>query len=162
MPNRFTIQLSHTQATLLSLGLTSGVAVSLLTAIILFGDQQMGQLAVAGLGGLVVTALMFTHPPLGIYLLIITIYTNMSTVLGRLGVPSINKPLAALAFVTIATSYFWGQKPLPRLKLVEWAMILMGSTWLLSGLTAVNPYAVRLRTLDFAKDVLILLCIIWA
>lgn len=156
------IKLTPSQATLISLLATVGLALFLLVAGVMYRGEQIGQYALAGLVGLGGVALVFARPRLGIYLLIITIYSNMSTLLIWQGFPSINKPLAALILVSILTNRLFHQKPLPRLKLVEWAMIIYGCVWLLSGLVAANPYTSRLRTIDFAKDVLILLCVIWA
>lgn len=156
------LKLSPSQATWISLLVTIGAGLVLLVATILFRDQQIGQLAIIGVGGAGVVALIFARPEWGIYLLIITIYTNMSTLLMRLGAPSINKPLAALILISVLTNHFFRRKPLAQLKTVEWAMILYGTIWLLSGFAATNLYVVNSRTTDFAKDVLIMLCLIWA
>lgn len=158
----FSIKLTPDQATLISLLVTVGVALFLLVAGVMYSGQRIGQYAIIGLVSLVGVGFIFARPRLGIYLLIITIYSNMSTLLIAQGFPSINKPLAALILISILANRLFYRKPLPRMKLVEWAMVIYGCVWLLSGLVAANPYTSRLRIIDFAKDVLILLCVIWA
>jgi putative inorganic carbon (hco3(-)) transporter len=126
------------------------------------GATDKGIWVVAGVIGLVMSVLVMLRPQIGMYILVIFIYTNMSTVLTRtFGLPSLNKILVVLIFVSvIATQIMMRRKPLV-FRLTEGAILLYlivvgGSTLIGTGLTAASFDSI----VDTAKDFLLVFVIV--
>jgi O-antigen ligase len=78
------------------------------------GAGQYGTWVIAGVMGIGVTLAVVVRPHYGVYLLVLFVYTNLSTLLmDAFGLPSMNKILVALIFVSvIATQIIMRRKPL--------------------------------------------------
>jgi hypothetical protein len=88
-------------------------------------NEQMGQMFVAGTFALGITALIFLRPQFGAYILIVTTYTYISTILTNRGFPSIYKMLLVLVLITLVAYYLVGRKttiPLPGR--FEWILVI--------------------------------------
>ena len=74
----------------------------LLAGSFVIGMTDIGLLAVAGALGIGVTLAILARPHLGLYILLIFAYTNLSTALNdSFGIPSVNKLLVALILLLV-------------------------------------------------------------
>ena len=155
---RVPFRVTPTQATIISFVVMVGfTAVSLVLAI---GYPELALLAVVGVLGLAVGFMIFTWPHLGAYLLIITLFTNMSSVFSDQGLPSINKPLVVFVLGSVIINRLVKKRPFPRMRQVELLLLALGIVWLLSAFTATDQYLAIDKVVDFAKDFVIVYTII--
>lgn len=91
---------------------------------VVFRDSIIGMLMIAGVVGLGILGLFLVRPQYGAFAFILTTYTNVSTLFVEQGLPSINKPLAALFFMLVILIYLINNE-LPELlpKGIEWYLI---------------------------------------
>lgn len=155
-------RLSSTQATLISFVAMVGFIAVFLVAGIGYRDSIIG-LAVlgafcAGLAGIAI----FLRPQWGAFLLIITVYSNISAVFSDNGLPSINKALVGFVLISILVNRMVYKRPFPRLRSVELILLAYGFVWMLSAFFAVDQVAALDHVFDFAKDYIIVITIILA
>ena len=155
-------KLTPTQATMISFLVMSGITTVALIVVIGYRESTIGLVMlggiVAGLAGIAI----FTRPQLGAYLLVITLFTNMSNIFTQNGLPSINKPLVVFIFVSITVNRLVHKRPFPRLRQVEWLLLAYGVVWLLSAFSATDQAIALDKVVDFAKDFIIVLTFILA
>ena len=97
------------KSTLLSL-VIGGTAVIGLVLFFLAADSDLGIIALGGIIAIGLTFAIFMRPQWGAYILVVTIVTNVSTLLTRNGYPSINKPVVGVVFIAIAAGYLWNRQ----------------------------------------------------
>jgi hypothetical protein len=156
------IKATPLQATLASFALfTAGLAL-LLPIVILYRDT-FGLYALAGIVATGVVAATALRPQLGVYILAVVIFTNLSDVFTDLGLPSINKPLVGLLIVSVLLNSMLSQSHRSlKIKSVEWCMLGYGTVLLASYFVASDQDTSLAIAFDFAKDFIILLCVVYA
>ncbi|MFN8455462.1 MAG: O-antigen ligase family protein [Anaerolineae bacterium] len=158
---KLSFKLTHLQINLISLFLVSTWIAALLIITIGYRETRFGLLALGGIAGLVVAVTIFKWPQIGVYLLVISVFTNASTILTDQGLPGINKPLTALVFLTIMVKRFSARTPLLPLRGAERFFLAYGGVWLASIVVAKDQAIVIDRVIDFIKDFAILLCVVY-
>lgn len=153
-------KLNPIQANLISLLLVGTAMAALLATLI--GDQD-STFRLMVLGGMLAIGLgvaIFVRPQLGTYILVVSVFTNMSSILIEQGFPGITKPLVGLVFLGVIANRLLS-RDLSGLKGSEWLLLVYGSVWLASCLVANDQDIALARVADFVKDFVILLCIIY-
>jgi putative inorganic carbon (HCO3(-)) transporter len=154
--------LSPTQATLISfVAMVGFIAVFLLVGIG-YRDSVIGLAVLGAFCALLAGIAIFLRPQWGAFLLIITVYSNMSTVFSDNGLPSVNKALVAFVLISILVNRMVHKRPFPRLRSVELILLAYGFVWMLSAFFAVDQAAALGRVFDFVKDYIIVITIILA
>ncbi len=145
---------------------TAGVLAALALAVILLssaliGLTQFGIWVVAAILGVIVAALITLRPEIGAYILIGTVYMNLSTILEvNYGIPSANQFIVALIFVgTVANRIVINRKPL-RIDRTQRLILLYGGILLLSALRVRGSDVSWEGLTDFIKDYAILFIIV--
>ena len=116
-----------------------------------------------GILGLVVLSVIIQKPEVGSYLLIITVFTNMSDLFTEKGLPSINKPLVGILVLSILAHFILRTgklSPAPKFTRAEYSLIVYCIVVMISFYIAVNPVRASAYILDLVKDVAILFCIL--
>ncbi len=158
----FPFKLTPTQATIISFMTAAGFTALALVIAIGYRDSKIGLLILGGvLAGLAAVAI-FARPQWGAYLLIITLFTNMSSVFSQNGLPSINKPLVAFVLIAVIINRLAHKRPFPRLRQVELLLLVYGFVWLLSAFGATDKSLALNKVVDFVKDFIVVLTIILA
>lgn len=154
-------KLTSLQANLISL-LVVGLIMGGLLIGILNRDSNLGLYLVGGIAAAGLVGLVFLLPQLGTYVLTVTIFTNISSILSDQGLPGINKPLVALTFVAVMAAYFLTARQTIRLKGVEWFMLALGGVWLASYFVAQDGSASVEQIVEFSKNFVILLVVVYS
>lgn len=150
------------QATVISFVAMAGLTAVMLVSLIGYRDSKIGFLPpVAVIAGLAAIAI-FMRPQLGAYILVITLFTNMSSVFSDQGLPSINKPLVAFVLLAVVVNRIVYKRPFPRLSPTELFLLAYGFALLLSAFGATDRYLVIDQVIDFFKDFVIVLLIVIA
>lgn len=141
------------------------VVTSALVATVVFdpGDS-VGTFALLGLFGIGVVMAIIINPSLGANVLIIAIFSNLSAQLTDNGYPGIIKPLVAVVFGSILVrNYYIGQIPTnrPKTQRIEIFLLLYLVAVTASYLTATDKDLTMERVVDFAKDIVILYCVLF-
>lgn len=138
-----------------------------LSAIAVIAINYIGQssefLIIGGTIGLILAIAILQKPEFGTYLIIFTVFTNLSDLFTEKGLPSINKPLvgilvlAVLAHIVVRTGRLF---PTPKFTLVEFSVIAYCIVVIVSSYVAINPDKSSVFIIDLIKDVAILFCIL--
>lgn len=140
-----------------------GVLLSALAAVGLNYIQTSSTLLIlGGAVGLVLLVVMFQNPEVGGYLLIFTVFTNLSDLFTEKGLPSINKPLVAVTLLTIFANYILRTgklTPAPKFTRIE--LVLLGYLFVVfaSSYVAIDQSLSLQFLLDLAKDIAVGYCI---
>lgn len=128
---------------------------------VLIGSTGYGMFVVAGVFALIGGVAVVLWPQIGLYILVIFLFTNASDVLQvSFGLPSTNKPLVALLLIsTLASQTFLHHKPLV-FRLTEIVIMGYGFAVLISLVGSGENYDTLSQVLDWAKDFAILLIIV--
>jgi len=113
--------------------------------------------------GIIIFAVIMQKPEVGSYLLIITVFTNMSDLFTEKGLPSINKPLVGLLILSILAHFILRTgrlSPAPKFTRAEYSLFAYCAVVIISFFVAVNPDRATAYILDLVKDVAILFCIL--
>lgn len=89
-------------------------------------SESIGTFALIGLVGIGAVMGIVIKPSLGAYILIVAVFSNVSSIFTDNGLPGIIKPLVAVIFVAIIVrNYHVGQIPMdrPMTRLVEISLI---------------------------------------
>jgi len=119
-------------------------------------------LVVGGALGLILTILIFQRSELGAYILIFTVFTNLSDLFTERGFPSINKPLVGIVMFSIFANYILRTGKIntsTRLTRVEIALLAYYLTVLVSSLVATDQSKSFLAIINLTKDIAIGICI---
>lgn len=155
---------SDFKITLLAI-VAGGLAMIALVLFFLAADSDLAITALGGFVALGLTIVIFMRPQWGAYILVVTIITNVSTLLTRNGYPSINKPVVAVVFVAIMARYLWHREQFRqamRLGITELLLFMLGAAWFLSSIGARDTSAAYLQVTDYFKNFIIFICIIYA
>lgn len=147
-------------ATWFSLLVSAGLTAVLLVSLIGYRDTRLGQYFLGGLFFILIATIIFLRPQWGTYILTITIFTGLSNSFTRQGLPSLNKPLVAITFLSLILTTFVNQRSFPRFKRIELFMLACGMAWFVSAFFAHDRTASFTQITDFIKDFVIVLCII--
>jgi len=125
------------------------------------GTTGYGMVVVFGLIGVIVAVLIAIRPVLGVYILTVTVYLNLSDILETtLGIPNANKWLVALiALGVIANHIVLYRRPL-ALGRTQWLVIAYGFVLLIASLRADEQSIAVAQFTDWVKDFIILLIIL--
>lgn len=148
--------------------LTGFALLLIITFIILIGQGELRIIAyiVGGVFAALLVFLIYFQPQVGAYVLILTIYTNLSDIAIRNGFPSINKGLVALVFVSLITHYVaqnaGGQTSFMKFTRNEILLLVYFVVMALSVFVAQDRAIAFNDLIDYAKDLFILMCVILA
>ena len=112
--------------------------------------------------GVIVTVIILQKPEVGAYILIFTVFTNLSDLFTENGLPSINKPLVGIVIFSIFANYILKTGKIntsARITRAEVALIVYYLTILISTLVAVNQSKSFLAIFDLTKDIAVGICI---
>jgi putative inorganic carbon (hco3(-)) transporter len=119
-------------------------------------------LILGGVVGLILAILVFQKPELGAYILIFSVFTNLSDLFTEKGLPSINKPMVMLVVFSIFANYILKTGKLSSLPKITTIDIVLGIYVLSvvgSALVAVNQSRAFTAIIDLIKDVAVGYCI---
>ncbi len=128
-------------------------------------DTTLGLYAFLGLTGIVMVMAIVIKPNLGASILIIAVYTNVSSLLTNQGYLGVIKPLVVVVFIAIMVrNYYAGQLPKGRTKTqqVEVFLILYLVAVVISYLVAANSDRAMNAIQDLVKDITIIYIILFA
>ncbi|MDQ7025225.1 MAG: hypothetical protein Q9P44_06660, partial [Anaerolineae bacterium] len=157
LKNRFAIDVSPSQMIVYVLSI-----MLLLGGSYVIGGTDMGILVVIGVLGIAFVGVIMARPQIGMFVLVIFIYTNMSTVLSdKFGIPSLNKVLVILIFVSvIGTQVMMRRKPL-LFRITEAAILLFLFVVTVSTFIGVGVNAESFgEIVDSLKDFLLIFIIV--
>lgn len=126
-----------------------------------YRDNRIGLFVVGGMGAVGLAVSIFNRPWLGVYILAVSIMTNMSDVLGEIGGVSINKPLVALTFVSVMASHLMNNRFF-TLKRVEWFLVAYLAALLAATFVATDQDISMVHVLDFVKELMIIFIVVYA
>jgi len=119
-------------------------------------------LVLGGIGGLILAVVILQKPEIGAYLIIFTVFTNMSDLFTEKGLPSINKPIVAIIMLGIFANIILKTgklSPLPKFTRVEGMLAAYFLVVAISFFVAQNQDRALSYITDLAKDIAIGICI---
>jgi putative inorganic carbon (HCO3(-)) transporter len=128
-------------------------------------DTSVGLYTFVGLTGIIMVMAIVIKPSLGASILIIAIFTNISSLLTVRGYPGVIKPLVVVVFAAIMVrNYYAGQLPEHRTKTqrIEFFLILYLAVVVTSYLVAANTDRAMTAIQDLAKDIAIIYTVLFA
>lgn len=138
---------------------------ALAAAAISFGGTAIKVYVLGGVIGIFAAVFVFRYPEWGAYLLIFSVFSNLSDLFTESGLPSINQPLIALVLVCILANHLLHTgriMQLPRLTILEWSLLLYFAVIVLTVFIAADRWTALELIIRFAKDIVILFSIISA
>lgn len=144
--------------------LLAGVMAALVATAVFNPADSAGTFALLGLIGIGIVMAIIITPSLGVNVLIIAIFSNISAYLTDNGYPSVIKPLVAIVFISILIrNYYIGQIPThrPKTRRIEIFLLLYLGAVTASYITAKDKYLTMERIIDLVKDIVILYCILF-
>lgn len=140
-----------------------GIVIAFLAALAInFTASYSSLLVVAAALGLILTLIIFQKPELGAYILIFTIFTNLSDLFTEKGLPSINKPLVGIVLFSIFANYVLRTGKLNSsgaISRAAGALLIYFLVILFSSFVAVNQSKAFLAIIDLTKDIAVGVCI---
>lgn len=129
-------------------------------------QQFSGAFLIGGVMAVLMATIIIQRPELGAYLLIITVFINLSDYATERGLPSINQPLIAITYISIFVNYIVLRKDsaiaIPRISRVEWALLAYFLIIVISLFLAPERSSAFDLIIDISKDILTGLCIYFA
>ena len=128
-------------------------------------DSPVGLYTMLGLVGVVVVMAIIINPSLGAYILVVAVFTNISDNLTFQGYPSVIKPLVVVVFgAMLVRNFYVGQIPVDRPKTarIEIFLIIFFFAQAATFLVAADKDIALGNVFDFAKDIIIMYCILFA
>lgn len=119
-------------------------------------------LIIAGGVGVFLVISIFQKPELGGYILIFSVFTNLSDLFTEKGLPSINKPLVAIVVLSIFANQILNTgkiKSIPKFTRIEFVLGLYLLSVLASSFVAINQSKALTALIDLVKDVAVGYCI---
>ncbi len=137
----------------------AGVILSaILGAATSLGDVLPSSYVIAGIAGIFVSVIILQKPELGAYILIISVFTNISDILTDRGFPSINRPLIAVTIGSVLVNYLLKTgryNQFPTLTRLEWTLIAFYIAIIVSVLVSPDKSNAFSVILDITKDILV-------
>ncbi|HLO14939.1 MAG TPA: O-antigen ligase family protein [Anaerolineales bacterium] len=128
-------------------------------------SNRIGLYGLLGLLGIAVVMTIIIKPSLGANILVFVIYTNISDLLTKHGLPGIIKPLVVIvAFALLVRYIYIGQVPIGHAKTarVEYFLLAYFMIVIASFLVASDKDAALTDIMDMGKDIIIIYCILFA
>lgn len=128
-------------------------------------NTSVGLYGLIGLLGVALVMIIIIKPSFGAYILILTIFINISDNLTKRDLPGVIKPLVFIVAVAIIVHYAYSERVLaggPKTRNIELFLFLYLFAVSLSYLAASNKDRAAAQILDFVKDIGILYCILFA
>lgn len=154
--------LTSRQITVVSVGLGALIALAALYIGVNYRTSIIGLLALGAVGGLIAAVAISLRPELGAYLLIFSIFTNISSVSTNLGGPSINKPLVALVLASVLINRIAIKQEELSFRKVEYAMLAYVIAVTLSMVFAVDRAEAMAEVVNIAKELAIVVTLVFA
>jgi len=140
-----------------------GIILSVIAAVAInYARTSPLLIILGGIIGLVFTMIIIQKPEIGAYLIIFTVFTNLSDLFTEKGLPSINKPLIVIIFLGIFANIILRTgklSPLPKFTRIEAVLLAYFLVVIASSLVAENQSKSIKYILDLAKDIAIGICI---
>jgi len=155
------LKLNPFQINMLALLLVGPVVMVVFVLLIGYRDTRVGLL---GLGGLVAVGIglaTLIRPQIGTYILVVTVFTNVSAILVDRGLPGTNKALVILILVSVLMGRLIRRQSF-HLKPPEWFLMAYGGVWLMSAFVALDRAVSLAEFIDFVKEFLIILAIVYS
>ena len=138
-----------------------------ITIAILIGVENkiIKQYVIFGVLGVILVFLIFLRPSTGAYVLIISVFTNISRHVSELGFPGINKPLVLIVIAGILANYIYYTRRFGsrgKTSQIELFILAYFAVIILSYIPASYKYRTIERVQAMAKDIIIIYCIIFA
>jgi len=119
-------------------------------------------LIIGAAAALFVAISVFQKPELGAYILIFSVFTNLSDLFTEKGLPSINKPLVALVVLSIFANHILRTgkiSALPKINSLDFTLMLYLLTTVGSSFVAIDQSKAFSTVFDLFKDVVVGYCI---
>ena len=116
----------------------------------------------AGIIGFTLAFLVFRTPELGWYLLIVSVFTNISNILTDKGLPAINQPLIAIISVSILANYILRTgkySKFPSISRTEWALLAYYAVIVISLFQYSDKTQAYNGILGVTKDIFVGICL---
>lgn len=155
------LKLSPLQINLLSLVLVVPVAMVVFVLLVGYRDTRMAVLALGGLVAMGLGLATLFRPQVGIYILAITVFTNVSSIFVDRGLPGTNKPLVVLILASVVIGRLMRRQTF-HLRRIEWFLMAYGGVLLASAIFAKDRATSFNEFIDFVKEFLIILAIVYA
>ena len=140
-----------------------GILLSLVAAIAINYSRSSPVLIIlGGMVGLVFAVIIMQKPEIGAYLIIFTVFTNLSDLFTEKSLPSINKPLIAIIILGIFANFILRTgrlSPAPKFSYIEALLLAYFLVVIASSVVAVNKSNSIKYILDLAKDIAVGICI---
>ena len=128
-------------------------------------NSKVGLYGLLGPVAIAVIMTIIIRPSLGANILVLAIYSNISDLLTKQGLPGIIKPLVVLvAFALLVRYIYVGQVPIGHSKTgrIEYFLLAYYMVVIASYLAASDKSAALTDILDMGKDIIIIYCILFA
>jgi putative inorganic carbon (HCO3(-)) transporter len=139
-----------------------GFALTLALVTIAIGLGPYKLVVLVGVGALITGLIVFYRPEVGAYLLIVSLFMNLSSHLIEFGLPGVNKPLVGLVLVSLVANHLLREPRPLRIELPEMLLFGFGVVSAMTFFVADDQTVVLNWVVDFAKDVTIALVIVYA
>lgn len=128
-------------------------------------DNRIGIYGLLGLVGLAVVMAIIIKPSLGANILVFAVYTNISDLLTKQGLPGIIKPLVAIVALALLVRYLYvGQASIANSKTsrTEFFLLAYFAVVVASFLVASDKDVALKDITDMGKDLVVVYCILFA
>ncbi len=128
-------------------------------------NSNIGLYGLLGLLGIAAVLAIIIQPSLGANILVFAVFTNISDLLTKQGMPGLIKPLVVIvAFALLARYIYTGQVPIghSRTSRIEFFLLAYFMVVMMSFLVASDKDRALNEILDMGKDIIIIYCILFA
>ncbi len=129
-------------------------------------DSNIGLFGLVGAAGIAFALAIFVKPSLGVNVLILAVFTNISDELTGRGYPGIIKPLVVVVAAAIFARYLYVERTSflgrPKTAAIEMFLFLFFAVTAATFIVASNRDRALNAILDLGKDIVIIYCIIFA
>jgi O-antigen ligase len=140
-----------------------GILLAIAAAVAVNFTSSLPPLLIIGAGVAAILVIsIFQRPELGGYILIFSVFTNLSDLFTEKGLPSINKPLVAIVVLSIFANQILNTgkiKPLPKFTRIDFVLMLYLLSILASAFVATNQSKALTAIFNLVKDIAVGYCI---
>jgi O-antigen ligase len=141
----------------------SGIILAILIAFAVSYSPHFSNVYIfAGLLGGILAILVLRRPELGGYLLILSVFTNISNILTDKGLPAVNQPLIALTSFSILANYILRTgkySKFPPLSRTEWALMAYYAVIIASVFQYSDKAQAYTAIIGVTKDIFVGICL---